>query len=205
MLLQWFKKKYVFIAVILFALVSYSQEAKEESGEKPVEEADKAIVKEEKKKSTDNDWAKQATVLNTHEGRIKVYKSKIEELILQKQKTKIKAEKQQIISEMIQAHLELRRETTSYNEIYNKIRYRFPQKGKGSYARRRYLPMRVESLERMENSHGLDALLTRTRLLINQKYKPYIEEKIKATEDDIAKKKKKGYDIEEKKGLKLER
>lgn len=73
---------------------------------------------------------------------------------------------------MMKAHVSLREEVDGYNVMRTKLKYRFPNKGELS--ERRYMPMKVQSLEKMEKEIGIDAKLTMIRKKINDKYKPFI-------------------------------
>jgi len=130
-----------------------------------------------KKIPESEDWAKQVTILNTKEGKMKAYTREIQDLIKKKKKTKIRSEKLSIIDQMIQAHTDLRKEAEGYNEMRNRIKYRFPNKGE--VAERHYSSVRVQSLEQMEKEEGLDAHLTQLKLKIDQKYKVVVENETK--------------------------
>ena len=76
----------------------------------------------------------------------------------------------------------------------DQIKYRFP--AKGDALDRRYVPMRVQSVEQMEEDVGIDAELTMLRRKINDKYKPFLTKELSVKQDTGPKK----YQVE-KRGL----
>ena len=149
-------------------------------------------------------WTKVEADLNRQETLIREQKKIIQMQISHKNKTTKSSEKQAAVKALIEAQSTLRAEIKKYNEIREKALYRYPEKG--DKTKRRYLPMRVQSLEQMESEVGLESELTRVKAVVDKKYKKYNKKDDKiliqqASEELKMKKKresKKGYKKQEK-------
>ncbi|MBT4762577.1 MAG: hypothetical protein HOO06_12825 [Bdellovibrionaceae bacterium] len=185
------------IVLVLFFSLSHLF-AQEGEGEPATTEITEAVPEDE-------DWTKQANFLSSKEGKVKEYKAKVKDLIKQKRASTSKAEQSASTKEIAAAHRELMKATEDYNKLYNKLRYRFP--GKERKKRRKYLPMRIQSLNQIENEMGLDADLTRIRKKINKKYSPYLEKDLKKQQESgpLFYKGKLKEDQEDQKRIKLEK
>ena len=136
----------------------------------------------EAKVREEDDWTKQANFLSSKEGKVNEFRVKIESLIKQKRKVTTDDEEKEIVKELILAHADFSKAVNDYNSLYNKLKYRFPDKS-GKPQKRKYLPMRLHSLEQIENEMGIDADLTRIRKKINKKYAPYLEDELRAKQE----------------------
>lgn len=124
------------------------------------------------------DYSKQMGRLNNLGEKITTLKSDIRLKVRQKKVAKSQNNKIELIYEIVQLHEEYKKRVIEYNELYQTIRYRFP--GKDQISNQKYLPQRVDSLEKLEEDVGLDGQLTRIRKKVEQKYDPLLpkEEKV---------------------------
>ncbi|MCB0413953.1 MAG: hypothetical protein KDD50_06445 [Bdellovibrionales bacterium] len=164
-------KGLILLFTLFFSYSLYSQGGEEAAPEGGGE--GKETAKEEKKIPEEEDWAKQINVLNTKEAKIKVYDEEIKKYIKEKSEAKTKPEERELINKMITTHKMLQEESREYNVMRTQIKYKFP--AKNDYTERRYLPIRVLSLEKMEaRQSDLDNRLTEVRKFIINKYKPFL-------------------------------
>ena len=173
-------KIYFILSVFVFSQQSFA----EAGGGGEAKPAAKKVPEEE-------DWAKQVNYLNSKEGKVKNYTKELKTLIVDKKITTDTEEKKIIINQIIKVHALLKKEEVSYNNMRRKIRYRFPDKG--TILDRKYLPMKIQSIEKMEDESGVDNQLTKLRRKIGKKYKPYLKKELQVKHENgnFEKKKKK--------------
>ncbi len=207
------KAKFIFLILFVFSLNIFavedsgeSKETKESAEGEKAKEGEAPATENVKKIAEEDDWTKQANFLSSKEGKAKEFRLKIESLIKTKNSSKDEAKNKKIVNQMIEAHMEFVKATDDYNKLYNKLRYRFPDKS-NTKKRRRYLPLRVQSLEQIENEMGVDADLTRLRKKVNKKYSPFLEDELKAKQEagPMFYKGKLKQDPEDSKRIKLEK
>ena len=169
------------IFVFMFLFISSSTAlSQSDDGSAGAGEAKKE-VKAEKKIPDEKDWAKQVTVLNTKDGRVKGHKKDLLSLIGEKKSAKTEKQKKVIIDQLIKVYGTYQKELTIRNTLKKKLKYKFPNKGQ--VIERKYLPMRVQSLEAMEEEQGIDGQLTKVRKKINKKYAPFLPKELKAKQE----------------------
>ena len=88
--------------------------------------------------------------------------------------TKDEQKKREIYTEIISLHDQYREAVENYNAIRHDLRFRFPEKN--DQTNRRYLPLRAQSIDEIQNEKGISSTLTRMKRKIDKKYAPYIEE-----------------------------
>lgn len=144
-----------------------------------------------KKLPSEKDYRKQLSKLNFAKDQIKVLKNTIQDLIKRKNAEKKEAEKRKLVQQIVAQHEELKVQTKIYNEQYRIIKYNFPDKG--DHSKRQYLPMRVDTLEELEQGIGLESDLTSARKKVESKYAPllpkedYVEKKAKIEQQESEK------------------
>lgn len=176
------------LVVLLFIVFgSFAVEAEESA------EGEAATEVIEKKLPSERDYRRQIAKLNSAKEQTSKLRKEIKELIDKKNKTKKESVKKKIINDIVGLHEELKKQIQNYNEQHRIIKYTFPRKGDRS--KKSYLPLRVDTLEEIEQGVGLEADLTRVRKKVENKYAPFVpkkdfvEHKLKV--DDAKKKKKK--------------
>jgi hypothetical protein len=193
---EWSMLKSLLIALLFlsFILTSYKSQAQD------------AGASSNTKMAGEDDWTKQANFLSSKEGKVKEFRLKIESLIKQKKIVNSDVTAKKIVKEMIETHNEFTKATLDYNKVYNKLRYRFPDKTNNK-KKRRYLPVRIHSLEQIEKEMGIDSDLTQIRKKINKKYSPYLADELKAKQESgpLFHKGKVKEDLEDKKRIRLEK
>lgn len=125
-----------------------------------------------KKLPAEKDYRKQLSKLNSANEQIKSLKENILQLIKKKNASKKESEQRQLVGEIVVLHEELKKQTKIYNEQYRIIKYNFPEKG--DHSKRQYLPMRVDTLEELEQGVGIESDLTNVRKKVESKYAPFI-------------------------------
>lgn len=114
------------------------------------------------------------TKLDRMEKKIQMKKLKIKGLIEQDKREKDKEKKKKIFAEMVLVHRQMERNKSEYNEIYKTIKFRYPEKD--TQTKKKYLPMRRETIEELKNESGMDAVLTRVKEEVDDKYKSFTRE-----------------------------
>jgi hypothetical protein len=188
------KSLLIALLFLSFILTSYKSQAQD------------AGASSNTKMAGEDDWTKQANFLSSKEGKVKEFRLKIESLIKQKKIVNSDVTAKKIVKEMIETHNEFTKATLDYNKVYNKLRYRFPDKTNNK-KKRRYLPVRIHSLEQIEKEMGIDSDLTQIRKKINKKYSPYLADELKAKQESgpLFHKGKVKEDLEDKKRIRLEK
>ena len=152
-----FSKINVLFLVLLFSLAVKAQEG---GGNVPTEKTSKAY----------NDTV---TQMNTYQSRVNELKKEIRKIILLKNSTKNKEEQLQYIEQMEALQVSLKSDTEAYNRIRKTMILRFP--GKGKITKRRYLPLKDQSIDEIESEMGLDAQLSAVKGKIENKYREFNE------------------------------
>ncbi len=125
--------------------------------------------------SADEDWTKVLSKMNLREDRIKQLRQELRQVIIEKKKTRSVRVKKAAIKQIVQIHERLKTTIKEYNTYLRSVKYRFPEKG--DTTSRQYLPMRVDTLEDIEDGVGVDIDLTRVRKKMEKKYAPFVPKK----------------------------
>ena len=151
------------------------------------------VAVDTKKIPAEEDYRKQSSIRNIAGDQIKKLKSEIKSLIVRKKQTKQKSQQNKIINKMVVLHEDLKKQTKIYNKQTQVLKYNFP--ARGERGKRKYLPMRVDTLDEIEQGVGIDSDLTRIRKKVEGKYAPFVpkkefvEHKVKADNSEAKKKK----------------
>ena len=142
-----------------------------------------------------NDYVEKTAKRNLLEKKILEAKKVIKERIKEKKQTKNTKKQGQIFATIVDLHKGLLKDIEEYNKVIKEIKYRFPEKG--DKTERKYLPIRPQTVEEIEQETGIENVLSRVKHKVDQKYKVFtIEDKEKK------KKKPKGPHKKEKDTLK---
>jgi hypothetical protein len=148
--------------------------------EKKAEGEEKAEGGEAKKSDgADREWAKRTTHLNVLEAKIKELNTNLGLYIKAKNGNYVmldeKNVKIDVIKKIGESYKELVKSTEDYNKAKDELTYRYPEEG--ALIERKYVPMRVQTLEQIEKETGLNGDLTRTKEAIDKKYEVFTGEK----------------------------
>lgn len=131
--------------------------------------------------TSDREWAKRTSKINVYETKMSDLTKKIKNLILQKNANqKVVDEKGQpvdALKSMAALHAELKKTVADYNKEKAELKYRYPEEG--ALIERRYLPLRPQTLQQIENEIGIDAELTKTKKKIDKKYSSFTGHELK--------------------------
>lgn len=165
--------KLIFIIVFLLSAVAFAA-----GGGGDEEKAADGEAKPDNKATSqaDREWAKRTSKLNVYETKAKDLNKQLQDLI-QKKKSGGKAvnekgEPVDVLGEIVKAHAALKNTVHEYNIEKSELKYRYPEEG--VVIDRRYVPLREQSLEQIENDMGLDAELTKTKAKIDRKYASFV-------------------------------
>ena len=107
-------------------------------------------------------------VLHVNEQNIKKYRRMLQKFVAEKQVSKSRKRRIELVRLIRAAHEKLNKEIQDYNRVRNEVRYLYPAKDK--LAVRRYLPIRKQTIEQIEKEMGLDAQLTAIGHQVQRKY-----------------------------------
>lgn len=147
---------FIFLCLLMASAVAFASGGGEE---KPAAETSSAP-----------EYNKKLSELTSLENKVKESRAVIQDLIQHKNATSNREKKHEIVEQMIERHRQLIDEIKRYNEARHQLKYRFPEKDDST--ERRYLPLKEQSLEQMEQEMGLDADLTRVKKMVDKKYAP---------------------------------
>lgn len=120
----------------------------------------------------DREWAKRTSRINVLDTKMKDLKKKIIGYIAIKKSgapaLDEKGKPLDILSAIVATQKELKETHATYAKEQNELRFRFPEKGE--LIQRKYIPLRPQTLEQIENEMGLDGELTRVKKKIDKKY-----------------------------------
>ena len=142
-----------------------------------------------------NEYVEKTAKRNILEKKILEVKKVIKERINEKNQTKNTKKQGQIFATIVELHKGLLKDIEDYNKITKEIKYRFPDKG--DKTKRKYLPIRPQTVEEIEQETGIENVLSRVKHKVDQKYKFFTS--------DGKKRKKKSKVIKEKKENEVKR
>jgi len=126
----------------------------------------------------DREWAKRTTKLNILQTKRGEFTKQIQNYIeIKKTKRIIKDEKGNsldVLEQIAEAHRKLKEVVADYNKEKAELKYRFPEEG--ALIERRYMPLRVQTLEQIEREMGLTGELTKAMEKIAKKYATFMED-----------------------------
>ncbi len=131
---------------------------------------------ESRNDGSDREWAKRTTRLNVLEARIKELNKNIGLYIKAKNggypMLDEKGNKIDVIPKIAESHKELLKTNEDYLHAKSELKYRFPEEG--AFIERKYVPLRVQTIEQIEKEVGINGDLTRTKKLIDKKYETFV-------------------------------
>lgn len=116
----------------------------------------------------EGDYVKKSSKYNVLEKKIIETKKLIKERIKQKNSTKDTKVQGEIFATIVSLHKELDKTIREYNDLGRDLKYKYPEKG--DKAERKYLPIRPQSVEEIEQETGIDGVLSRVKEKVEQKY-----------------------------------
>lgn len=120
----------------------------------------------------DREWAKRKSKLNVYETQIKELTKKIQHLIQMKNAKSVPLDEKgkpiDVLETIVVTHKKLKEAVDDYNKEEAEMKYRFPEEG--TLVERRYVPMRMQTLDQIEREIGLNGELTRIKKKIDSKY-----------------------------------
>ncbi len=172
-------KKQLYIIVIVtilsssLTLISFAEESTEP--EKKEGEAGAAPA-EAPSSNADKEWAQRTSKLNILDQKIKDETTKLQKLIQAKNSgQKIRDEKNvevDVLGEITKTYKELKTNVDEYVVGKDELRFRFPEEG--VVIERRYVPLRLKSLDEIEREIGIDGTLIRLKNKSDKKYEVFI-------------------------------
>lgn len=129
--------------------------------ESPVEKSDAEIAAAR--------YSKKLSEVGTLENRVREGRAAVQALIKTQRSTAEREQQVQIVEQIKERHQQLKIDIEKYNTARAELIYNFP--GKADATERKYMPLRTQSVQQMENEMGLDADLTRLKAEIDQKFK----------------------------------
>ena len=127
----------------------------------------------------DREWAQRTSKLNIQQQKIKEATDKLQKLITAKNAGREvrdeKNNKVDVLAEIATTHGLLKTHVEDYNKAKNELRYRYPEEG--ALIERRYVPMRLQTLEQIEREIGIEGRLDRLKVKSDKKYEPFIGKK----------------------------
>lgn len=126
------------------------------------------------------------------EAQIADLNSQLEKLVEHKRREKNPETVRELMGELVTLSEDRNKAVLDHRELKKYLIYRFPNLGKALH--QKYGVHEEASVEQLEKSHGLDELLTETKLLIDRKYAPLLKnlpgvqaEKMEKEKDSIGK------------------
>ena len=151
----------------------------EEKGEAPPAEGEaaaggkvmNALPKDQK------EFIEKSGKLNTLTNRIVEHEKHFWEIVRKKSESKDQSEKARLIAALNDVAKDRNKDVEQYNRIKMDLKLRYPNAGVAMD--RHYATQQKKSVEELEGVAGLDELLTRTKKVIDRKFKPFLEEEEK--------------------------
>ncbi|HAG91523.1 MAG TPA: hypothetical protein DCL41_06610 [Bdellovibrionales bacterium] len=126
------------------------------------------------------------------EARIADLNTQLEKLVEHKRREKSSEKVRVMMDELVTLAKDRNAAIKEHRELKKYLIYRFPNMGKVFH--QKYGVHEEASVEQLEKAHGLDEMLTETKLLIEQKYRPILKdrpdvkaEKIEKEKDEVGK------------------
>lgn len=168
-------KKLILPIIVLSQIAATTKIYAEEKAEGGEEEA-KPAASAEGSSNSDREWAKRQTKLNVLETKMKDLTKELEHLIHIKNTGGAAVDEKgkpiDVLETIAGSYKKLKQTVEEYNTEKSELKYRFPEEG--ARIERRYVPLRVQSLEQIEKNSGLDGELTRTKMKIDKKYATFV-------------------------------
>ena len=114
-------------------------------------------------------YSKKLSEVGSLENRVREGRAAVQALIKSQRSTVEREQQVQIVEQIKERHQQLKTDIEKYNAARADLIYNFP--GKADATERKYMPLRTQSVQQMENEMGLDADLTRLKVELDQKYK----------------------------------
>jgi hypothetical protein len=173
-----------FVAASMPMTSASAEEEKKAQGEKKEggEGEKKAEGGEGEGKKTDGadrEWAKRTTHINVIEAKIKELKTNIILYVKAKNGNYAmldeKGVKIDVVKKIAETYKELEKSIDDYGKAKDELRFRFPEEG--TVIDRKYVPLRLQTLEQIEKESGLNGDLDRTKENMDKKYEAFVGEK----------------------------
>lgn len=147
-------------------LVSFSLFANEAPAEKKEGDAPAAPVQE--RRTTEASYNEVLAKVSALEAKVHSAEAEIEKLIEEKQHTKDPKRAQEIITQMVTLHHEMKKNVKEYDQQRSLLKYRYPEKSGAE--KREYERLEVKSLDEMEDAMSLSSSVNKTLKKVRRQY-----------------------------------
>ncbi|MGE4130945.1 MAG: hypothetical protein AB7F86_04870 [Bdellovibrionales bacterium] len=157
--------RFILLNLAILTVMGLSVQAEEHGGggEGEGNAAGKELTKDQK------DYIEKSGRLNSLANRIVEHNKHFNEVVHKKAAAHSAEEKQQYISVLNQISKDRDKDVETFNRLKQELKLRYPDKGE--VLERRYHTQTKKSAEEMESVAGLDELLTRTKKILDKKYR----------------------------------